>query len=494
MSGRRFVPNSIGIAVGMCVLLWASMAAGQTQPATAPRPTTGPSTLQQRITDLVGTYEGKTSPNGIVGVSVRRCDTGRQIVGLRSGRLFVPASNQKILTSAFVLAALGGDFRFDVRVYAKDSDLVIVGDFDPTLGDPVLAAAAGRSIYTDLDNWAAAAKEHFQDRTIGRIRLLVDAQTNAMRHPDWPQREHQSPFAAPACSLNFANNCIGTVFDVRSGKVRPTLTPTSRYIRIVNRLNVGSRNRWSLRGAKDMSEVTLRGTVVASAGEQLPTAIDNPPMLLGRVLAGRLARHGVPFAGSFAQEATSAVDLSTATLLSRTRRPLRAAMWRMNKYSMNMTAESVLLRAGDGTWAGSAKAMTESLMADYGLEAESFRVSDGSGLSAGNRAAPEAVTDLLTQMLGRDDWAVFVNSLPLAGVEGRVRNRLAQPPYRGRVLAKTGYIYGAQCLSGYVMDTDNRPVLAYSILVNGVPGGRGPVAHRLHDAICRMLVDSVDGR
>ena len=169
-------------------------------------------------------------------------------------------------------------------------------------------------------------------------------------------------------------------------------------------------------------------------------------------------------------------------------------MWRMNKHSLNMAAECVLLRAGDGTWDGSSKLMADALVEAFGLKAGSLTVRDGSGLSAGNRVSPSAMTAVLTGALQRDDWSVFVNTLPLAGVEGRMARRLTDPPYRGRVLAKTGYIFGAQCLSGYILTEDNTVAMAYSVLVNKVPGGQGSKAKAVHEEICRLLVDVVDGR
>ena len=104
------------------------------------------------------------------------------------------------------------------------------------------------------------------------------------------------------------------------------------------------------------------------------------------------------------------------------------------------------------------------------------------------------MTATLVGVLERDDWRVFVNALPVAGVESRKRKRLSDRPYRGRVLAKTGHIQGAQCLSGYILNQNNEVAMAYSVLVNRVPTGHGSTAQAVHDDICRLLVDVVDGR
>ncbi|MHC4561518.1 MAG: D-alanyl-D-alanine carboxypeptidase/D-alanyl-D-alanine endopeptidase [Planctomycetota bacterium] len=492
MDGRRLFVSWLRALAAYVTVLAATVGSAYGEPP-KPKPTkpVTPS-LQQRVATLVANY--KKTAKTTVGVSVRRCNDGKQVVGIRSRELFVPASNQKILTSAFALARLGGKFQFDTRVYARGGDLVVVGDFDPTLGDPILAARTGRSVYADLDEWAAAAKKHFGRRPVKRIVLLTGRGKEPLRHPDWPAKQRNQWYAAPVSAVNFFNNCVDTTIRVTDGRATPMMAPVSRFIRVTNTLTVDKKGRWGLIAKRDMSEVTYGGKVPGTIRKPVSTAIDDPSMLLGRTLADRLVRAGVTFAGTMVEQTDSDGALKGAKLLTRTKRPLRAAMWRMNKRSLNMAAESVLLRAGDGTWAGSAKIMTRALTATYGVDPHLLQVRDGSGLSGKNRVAPRAVTHLLAGILKRDDWAVFVNSLPLGGVEGRVSRRLTSPPYRGRVLAKTGHIEGVQALSGYILDTRNRPVLAYSILVNKVPSRQGDPAKRLHEAICRALVDHVDGR
>ena len=481
----RTIYRWMGVAAAV-----AGLAASTGIQKAAAKPAAQPS-LPRRVASLIATYEG--SGKAIVGVSVRDA-AGREIVAVRDDRLFVPASNQKILTSAFALAALGGEFKFDTRVYARGSEIVIVGDFDPTVGDPAIAEATGRGIYADLDAWAAAAARHFGQRPISAVVVASRADPNPRRHPDWPANQYRTTYAAPVCSLNFANNRIRTTFNVEAGRARMELSPASRFIGVVNKLKRGGNAPWPLEPNEDMSAVTQRGTIKASATTITETAIDKPDLLLGRVFADRLVRAGGNFGGSIRAQDASTFDASKASLIASTRRPLQAALWRMNKHSLNMAAEAVLLRGGDGTWAGSAKMMSVSLVNNYGLAAGSLVVSDGSGLSANNRVSPSAMTATLVGVLERDDWRVFVNALPVAGVESRMRKRLSDRPYRGRVLAKTGHIQGAQCLSGYILNQNNEVAMAYSVLVNRVPTGHGSTAQAVHDDICRLLVDVVDGR
>jgi len=164
---------------------------------------------------------------------------------------------------------------------------------------------------------------------------------------------------------------------------------------------------------------------------------------------------------------------------------------RANKRSLNMAAECVFLRAGDGTWSGSAALMTKTLVEGCGLKEDDLVVRDGGGLSRNNRIAPAALVKLLAAAARRQDADVFLASLPASGIDGTMEKRLDRPPYRGRILGKTGYIAGVSSLSGYVLDGSGRPAIAFSILANKVPGGKGWKAKQLQDQICRWLADSI---
>jgi D-alanyl-D-alanine carboxypeptidase/D-alanyl-D-alanine-endopeptidase (penicillin-binding protein 4) len=166
-------------------------------------------------------------------------------------------------------------------------------------------------------------------------------------------------------------------------------------------------------------------------------------------------------------------------------------MKRANRDSLNMAAECFLLRAGDGTWAGSARVMEKTLTKAFKLSADSLVVSDGSGLARKNRVSPATMTKLLAGIAGRKDASVLTDTLARAGIDGTLQKRMTGPPCRGRIIGKTGYILRVSCLSGYVLDKTGKPALAFSIMANDMPGRVAP-AKALQDSICAMLVAQVD--
>ena len=108
---------------------------------------------------------------------------------------------------------------------------------------------------------------------------------------------------------------------------------------------------------------------------------------------------------------------------------------------------------------------------------------DGSGLARGNRASPLSIVRLLSAIEGSDDFDPFVGSLPIAGQDGTLFDRMRRGAARWRCRGKTGTLSNVSALSGYceARSGDN---YAYSILMNGVyPTG----ARRLQDLMLQAL-------
>ena len=127
----------------------------------------------------------------------------------------------------------------------------------------------------------------------------------------------------------------------------------------------------------------------------------------------------------------------------------------MNKNSENIIAEMLLLHSGMVKGKTGLKAsldlMRKSLIS-RGLR--SFRLYDGSGLSYYNLVTP---MDLVRALEILSEIKIFVDSLPVGGKDGTLKNRL-----NSRVIAKTGTLNNVQNLSGYI-DGDT-----FSIMLNGV--------------------------
>jgi D-alanyl-D-alanine carboxypeptidase/D-alanyl-D-alanine-endopeptidase (penicillin-binding protein 4) len=111
---------------------------------------------------------------------------------------------------------------------------------------------------------------------------------------------------------------------------------------------------------------------------------------------------------------------------------------------------------------------------------------DGSGLSSANRASPFSIVRLLTAMSRRDDFDAFVDSLPVAGEDGTLFDRMRRGPAHFRCVGKTGTLSNVSALSGYC-EAHSGDDYAYSILMNGVyPIGARRLQDRMLQAIAKL--------
>jgi D-alanyl-D-alanine carboxypeptidase/D-alanyl-D-alanine-endopeptidase (penicillin-binding protein 4) len=155
-----------------------------------------------------------------------------------------------------------------------------------------------------------------------------------------------------------------------------------------------------------------------------------------------------------------------------------------NKPSDNFFAETLLKdlahqAGGRGTTTAGAR-ISASHANGLGVRAT---LVDGSGLSRSDRASPQGIVKLLTAMYASEDSDVFVDSLPIAGRDGTLFDRMRRGAARDRCRGKTGTLSNVSALSGYceARSGDN---YAYSILMNGVyPTG----ARRLQDLMLQSL-------
>lgn len=100
-----------------------------------------------------------------------------------------------------------------------------------------------------------------------------------------------------------------------------------------------------------------------------------------------------------------------------------------------------------------------------GIDANGYRLRDGSGLSRSNLATPRTLVSTLRAMYHGRGNDVFLASLPVAGISGTLKNRLYQTNVRGIVRAKTGSLRGVKALSGY-LDHPEYGTLVFSIITN----------------------------
>jgi D-alanyl-D-alanine carboxypeptidase/D-alanyl-D-alanine-endopeptidase (penicillin-binding protein 4) len=238
--------------------------------------------------------------------------------------------------------------------------------------------------------------------------------------------------------------------------------------------------------------VTLRGSFPAGLDSWTDRfAAPDPVELFASVLRDALERGGIRITGEVRRE--RGAPSGTPMVLLRT--PLASALYPINLDSNNAVADQLFLAMGaarglGGTRAGGEQAVKSALEL-LGVPHEGLVQVGGSGLSRESRLTARQLTALLsaTTELSPSAFALFYDTLPTSGISGSLESRMKQPPVRGRVHAKTGWIEGASALSGFV-ESESGEQLVFSILV-GYPRASGLNKYcwkPMQDEICEELV------
>ena len=118
-----------------------------------------------------------------------------------------------------------------------------------------------------------------------------------------------------------------------------------------------------------------------------------------------------------------------------------------------------------------------------GLRSPELVIDNGSGLSRQERIAPASLARLLVDAGRSPSAAVYVESLPVVGVDGTMKHRLRGEPVAGRAWIKTGSLNDVRSIAGYVDAASGRRY-AVVMLINGPRAEAGAAAQ---DALIRWV-------
>jgi serine-type D-Ala-D-Ala carboxypeptidase/endopeptidase (penicillin-binding protein 4) len=465
-------------------------------------PVTDPVADDALTADLDAILADPRLDGGQASVVVRDAATGETLYEHDADQRLMPASNEKLLTSAVALDVLGPGYTFatTVATTARRTGPVLRGDlFLRGTGDPTLLA----SDYADL---AAQLADDGVRVVSGRV-LADDTWFDGVRlGNDWAWDDEPYYYAAPVSALTVAPDTdydAGTVIvNVDPGPAAGapavvTLTPDTDAVIVVNEATTGTSNAVSVEREHGSDRIVVSGTVAAGgSGVNEWASVEEPTDYAADVFVKALAAEGVRVTGGTGRGTTPE---AASVVAEHESMPLSELMVPFLKLSNNGHAE-VLLKAmgreveGEGTWAAGLAVLAAELPG-YGVDTATIASRDGSGLSRRNLIPAAELADLLVAVQDRPWFDGWYEALPIAGVSdrlvgGTLRSRMAGTPAAGNVHAKTGSLTGASALSGYVDDADGRR-LVFSVVLNDYLSGK---PSDLEDAIAvRLATHTEDG-
>jgi len=449
------------------------LAAGCVPASTSPAPRTDERrALRQAIDSMLAAPDVRHARWGVLIVDPERGDT---LYSRDAGKLFVPASNQKILTSAVSLDALGPAHRFRtvlaggaVRNGTLESDLVVIGRGDPSASDHVsgdamiplraIADTVARSGITRIAGMVVAGGDAFPDQAAGF---------------GWQLEDFEYPYGAVVDELLFNEGF--SRLHVRGGAsagapVRVTTAPAATYPRVRNLAMTVARGAGPdsvarLDAAKDSAtwEIVLSGTIPAGDSAVIDVTHRDPRAAWVAALREALVARGIAVGDS--SRPVTALD----TLYVHESPPLEQILPFFMKPSQNQIGEMLfkgvaLARTDTGT-ARVARRLFGERLREWGAEGDGFLVYDGSGLSRRDMVSPETIVRVLDAMRRGPYFQAYYDAFPVAGVDGTLRTRMRGTVGEANVRGKTGTLGNVRSLSGYVT-TAGGQLLLYSILCN----------------------------
>lgn len=418
-----------------------------------------------------------------IGIMVRSADTGRTVFRYNGKKEFIPASNNKILSSIAALSLLGKNFRFKTKFYlgggihsgVGHGGLYVKGFGDPTIDVGKLREIAGRIKALGIN------------KIDGGIYLDGSYFDDVHYAEGWDPEWFDKGFCPPVTAISFNYNSAKIKISASGVQGAPATVrtePAEFPFPIRNRVSTRLKKSGVRAEYNERNDLIISGYVSSrKKAETMELSVPDPFFYFGAVLKQVFEENGVEVSGNIDR---GRVPKWSGKILTHYSEPLGTIIHEYNKESVNIIGESIVKVIGaefsgvPGSWKSGTRAI-ENHLRRIGLNGN-FSMADGSGLSRLNRVSPEDITEALSKAYGDPDISEeFLASLPIAGVDGTLEKRFRN--LKGRVYAKTGYLEGARSLSGYVFGKNGR-VYVFSIISNGM----GARVKKLQNLLLRELV------
>ncbi len=442
--------------------------------------------LKKEIGFIVGHSKSRGTIKAIEVYSRRQ---RRTLYHSYSHLLLHPASNLKIVTTSCALQNLGGSYNFKTKFEASGvqrgdtlfGNIVAVGG-----GDPILS-------YADLDSSARNISNSGIKYVDGNLVIDIAKFDSLQWGNGWMWDDEPASFAmfiSPTC-LDHNTITVNVSLDPFMHKLLVTTDPSTDFVKIACTAIPGPTDSLYVTRVmvNNTNTIYVGGTYT---GDLTPSTYDfsvrHPAHYFGTVLKELLLKYGVNIRGKLVvtRDVRDPFDLRN---LFTYRHSIDTVVTYTNKISDNLGAECFLREVPSEVYGeiGSAEngiADEKQYLEECGVDSTQYYIVDGSGVSHYDLITPNAIVKVLTHMLDQSTSDIFFHSLPIAGYDGSLFDRMSEDFVRGRVHAKTGSISGVSTLSGYVVVPGD--TLVFSMMMQNFVGSEDSML-ALQNRLCALL-------
>ncbi len=462
------------------------------------------STLNELRDQLDDYFNDPNFNDAFIGVVIKSHKTGEVLYKRNADKLFVPASNMKLFTSSAALILLGEDYRYETNLFVNGKikkgvlhgNLIVQG-----AGDPSISGRFNDGKVTKVfEDWADTLKSKgiwvINENILGDDSLF----DNIGLGKGWELDYESEWFEAPSGALSFNDNSI----EIKVEPAEPNfpanviLTPDTKYVTVAAKVITVEREPVtpvSISRVRGTNLISITGEIKKGSQPFIDRiSISDPTMYFLTVMKEVFEKKGIVVKGKVGTIESSDRPISyddlTPILVHRSL-PLKTLIKELNKNSNNFYAEQILKTIGSeiynyGSIDEGVKACKE-IFNSMGINADYMVMADGSGLSRLDLVTPRQIVNLLSYMAKSEVFDEFYDSLPIAGVDGTLIDRMKKNSAENNVHAKAGYNNNVSSLSGY-LTTVSGERLIFSIIINNFLAPPA-LANYITDSVCNRLVN-----
>ena len=461
-----------------------------------------------RAEALLGTMP---TNKGEWGLLIADAQSGVTLYEQNADKYFAPASNMKLFTTALALAKLGPEYRFHTTLETRGTissegvlsgDVVLVGRGDPNLSNRKFPF----ELKEEFDGPPQKALVEFADAVVAKgIKEISgdvigdDSYFPRKRYPNgWEIDDMVWEYGAAISAIVVDDNVVTltlTPGEHAGNPVQAAVTPATLDFTVENDVTTSAaevKSDLTLTREPGASLVVVKGSLPArSAPRKLVLAIEEPALHAAASLKRLFEERGVKVAGAAKARHDHAEPVADPVVLAEhVSVPLVDAVKLINKISQNLHAEMLLRTVArqSGVWATPDDLMKPpaDFYASAGITPGDVIQTDASGLSRHDLVTPRAIVTLLSFAQKQPWFESYYASLPVAGTDGTLEDRMKNTPAAGRIHAKTGSVEHVRTLSGFA-DTPSGRRLIFSFLSNNQGGKNREAAEALTGLCVAML-------
>ena len=465
---------------------------------------------------VAASLEKNQIPKEAISISVVEIEPGRPgkvtaktEVDWRSKQAMNPASTMKLITTLAGLDVLGPQYRWRTNIYTDG--LIRQGTLKGNLylqgtGDPKLVPEEFAKMMKALQNLGI-------QKIDGNLFFDRSAYAPSVMEHNTIDGESLRAYNVPPDPLLYAFRTLS----FQLGKSRTadfidiSYTPPLSQLKVINQMqlidqscdNWKSNIRFNLDPEGDGT--TTNQLLTAQFSGSFPNACKGVNYNVVALDANTFLTQGFAAAwelsgGTWTQAPigkSGTVPLAARLLLQFEGTPLTDDVQDINKYSNNVMARQLMLtlaleKMGKPATTENGELVIQSWLKGLGLQFPELVIENGSGLSRNEAISAEHMTQLLVAARNLSVADTFYNSLPIAGTDGTMRNRLMAHlrkflhfKKKPEARIKTGSLADVRAISGYVMSKSGK-MYAVTSFINHPNAWRGLEAH---DQLLAWLLD-----